>query len=335
MTERPLFSIVIDNYNYAEYLAACIDSALAQSWPATEVIVVDDGSTDASRSIIEQYGARIRTVLQENHGQAAAFNAGVAAAQGDYVGFLDADDLWHANKVERVLAAFAAHPEAGWLRHRVAVVDSRLRQTGRAIPGIRVTRMAWPDPHAFAEGCVMAPTSAIVLARRIAEQVFPLPLPTAADGVELRYDADAYLLMRAAATGAPFLSLTDVLGQYRRHEGQRFFSAADMVPLLERQIEVAAGLSRLVDGGPVSGHLPSTVYKHRVVLATLRGQSLLDRRRIGTALAGARRVLPLLRGNPRLFVRQGGALALATLAPRLWLRKMMKQQAFGAGGGDG
>ena len=92
MTAAPLVSVVINNYNYARYLAQAIDSALGQTYPGTEVVVVDDGSSDGSRDVIAAYGTRVVPVLKENGGQASAFNAGFAASRGDVVLFLDADD---------------------------------------------------------------------------------------------------------------------------------------------------------------------------------------------------------------------------------------------------
>ncbi|NLW92289.1 MAG: glycosyltransferase [Syntrophomonadaceae bacterium] len=86
-------SIIIDNYNYERYLVKAIDSALRQTYPYREVIVVDDGSTDDSLSIIESYGSQIRAVLKDNGGQASAFNAGWEICQGDLVIFLDSDDI--------------------------------------------------------------------------------------------------------------------------------------------------------------------------------------------------------------------------------------------------
>ena len=100
---RPQFSVLINNYNYARYLNACIDSALAQEGVDFEVVVVDDGSTDGLREIIAAYGDRIIPVLKANGGQASSFNAGYAASKGGIVCLLDADDAFLPNK----LAAFA------------------------------------------------------------------------------------------------------------------------------------------------------------------------------------------------------------------------------------
>src|ERR1700719_288784 len=89
---RALVSIIIPNYNYARYLRIAIDSALAQTYAPVEVIVVDDGSTDNSREVIESYGDRITPIIKTNGGHGSALNAGYAASRGEIVIFLDADD---------------------------------------------------------------------------------------------------------------------------------------------------------------------------------------------------------------------------------------------------
>ena len=104
MSANPLVSILINNYNYAEFLTQAIDSAIAQTYAPTEIIVVDDGSIDHSRQIIAGYGERIVPVLKQNAGQASAFNAGVARSRGDILCFLDSDDYFARNKVAEIVA---------------------------------------------------------------------------------------------------------------------------------------------------------------------------------------------------------------------------------------
>lgn len=107
-----LVSFVIPNYNHAQYLGDAIRSVLAQSYAGTEIVVVDDGSTDESRAVAEQFGARIRLLCQANAGLSAARNTGIQAATGDYIALLDADDLVEPLYTERLLAALAAAPQA-------------------------------------------------------------------------------------------------------------------------------------------------------------------------------------------------------------------------------
>jgi glycosyltransferase involved in cell wall biosynthesis len=106
-------SVVIPTYNSADYLPDAIDSALNQTVPPLEVIVVDDGSTDETAGILERYRGRIIVISQENRGPSAARNRGIAAARGDLIAFLDADDVWLPRKLEKQLACLAEHPRAG------------------------------------------------------------------------------------------------------------------------------------------------------------------------------------------------------------------------------
>ncbi len=103
----PRFSVVIPAYNSAATLARAIDSALAQTWPAHEIVVVDDGSSDSTASVAEAYGGNVRVIHQANAGVAAARNAGARTASGDWLAFLDADD-WYAPDRLRLHAEWIA-----------------------------------------------------------------------------------------------------------------------------------------------------------------------------------------------------------------------------------
>lgn len=106
-----LISVIIPSYNSEKWVTEAIDSALAQSHSNLEVIVVDDGSTDGTRTLLlEKYQGRIRYHYQSNHGLAGARNTGLALAKGSYVQFLDADDLLRPDKLSRQLDCFAANP---------------------------------------------------------------------------------------------------------------------------------------------------------------------------------------------------------------------------------
>src|SRR5438045_4179514 len=95
---QPLVTFVTVNYNYANYLGEAIESALNQSYGNIEVVVVDDGSTDNSREVIESYGNRIISLYQHNQGQAAGSNAALKRCHGSIICFLDADDTAHHDR---------------------------------------------------------------------------------------------------------------------------------------------------------------------------------------------------------------------------------------------
>ena len=97
-----MISVIIPNYNGARFLREAVDSTLDQQGVEVEVIVVDDGSTDDSRDVIESYGEQIRSLFQKNHGACAARNSGLALATGAYVMFLDSDDLLYPGALRRM-----------------------------------------------------------------------------------------------------------------------------------------------------------------------------------------------------------------------------------------
>jgi len=107
---QPLISIIIPTYNCEQYLAEAIQSALAQTYQNTEIIVIDDGSTDGSAEIIQSY-TTVRYELQTHQGAGAARNWGAELAQGQFLAFLDADDIWVTDKLAHQMVAFKNNPQ--------------------------------------------------------------------------------------------------------------------------------------------------------------------------------------------------------------------------------
>lgn len=109
----PLVSVIIPCYNSAAHITAAIDSVLAQDYPNIEVIVVDDGSTDSSIDILRQFGDKIIVLQQANQGPAAARNAGMRIASGQFIAFNDSDDLWLPGKLTAQISYLLQHPDIG------------------------------------------------------------------------------------------------------------------------------------------------------------------------------------------------------------------------------
>jgi len=108
---QPLISCIVPVYNCELYLREAIDSILAQTYRPLEIVVVDDGSTDGTADVVASYGARLLYLRQGNAGPAAARNRGLKLAEGEFVAFLDADDVWHPDKLMRQMACFTTHPK--------------------------------------------------------------------------------------------------------------------------------------------------------------------------------------------------------------------------------
>ncbi len=106
----PRVSVIVPAYNAAWCVGRAVDSVLAQTWRDFELIVVDDGSRDGTAEILAGYGAAVRVVSKTNGGLSSARNAGIAAARGEYVAFLDADDWWLPGKLERQVALLDSRP---------------------------------------------------------------------------------------------------------------------------------------------------------------------------------------------------------------------------------
>ncbi len=102
----PLISVIIPTFNRSYCLAETLDSVLRQSFKNYELIVVDDGSTDATPQLLDQYAGRLAHLQTSHAGPSAARNAGIGMARGDYIAFLDSDDLWAPRKLERQVDFF-------------------------------------------------------------------------------------------------------------------------------------------------------------------------------------------------------------------------------------
>lgn len=118
-------SVIIPNYNYAHYLREAIDGVVNQTYQDIEIIVVDDGSTDGSSEILKSYGDRVVSIFQKNQGVSAARNNGVRSSHGQYVAFLDADDSWLPEKVEREVEQFSLNSNLGLVHVGVREVDAQ------------------------------------------------------------------------------------------------------------------------------------------------------------------------------------------------------------------
>jgi glycosyltransferase involved in cell wall biosynthesis len=123
--DQPLVSVIIPNYNHAEYVGDAVRSALAQDYHNHEIIVVDDGSTDDSRTVIAQFGDWVHYIYQENAGLSAARNTGIRASKGSLIGVLDADDMYEPDFLGTLLSALEECPDADGIYCGYQFVDHK------------------------------------------------------------------------------------------------------------------------------------------------------------------------------------------------------------------
>jgi glycosyltransferase involved in cell wall biosynthesis len=204
-------SIVIPNYNYGRFIGQAIESALAIDWTDKETIVIDDGSTDDSRDVIESFRDRIISLFLPNGGQASAANAGFAQSSGDVVVFLDADDVLLKGIARQVMSVW--HPGVAKVQYGMIYVDRSLRPLGRCWPVYTEKNTpAWVARTMRETGAYLAPpTSGNAFSRKFLNEVFPVPTRK-----ESLHWIDMYLQQLAPFSG-DVVSLTTPKCLYRRH----------------------------------------------------------------------------------------------------------------------
>jgi glycosyltransferase involved in cell wall biosynthesis len=223
-------SIIIPSYNYDRFLPTAIESCLSQATEQTQVIVVDDCSTDNSRNVIAQYSGRVTAVLQPgNSGHGEAFNAGFKRATGELVMFLDADDFLLPGGISKILSSYEPDVAIYHFRMLLADVDGNL---GSLFP---------PPQKPLASGDISEAlrfrgryngtvTSGLVFNRRILDRVLPM------DKEMFRQGGDGYLSSCVPLYGKS-KSSNDVLSAYRIHGGNHSTFMSNFVKKLEWKIQ--------------------------------------------------------------------------------------------------
>jgi len=221
-----LVSIVVPCHNGARFLADAIESALAQTHPAIETIVVDDGSVDDTPAILERYADRVRVLHQQNRGPSAARNAALAVARGEYVAFLDADDRFRSEKIARQAAVLDTRPDVGLVYSGWRFID----EEGRSLPGEGRPRGEGDMLPALLLGNPIHPLAAVVR-RALVDEI---------GGFEesLRGCEEWDLFLRLSRRGMRWASIDATLGDYRVHpaqsHGQTRMMLASAIHVLER-----------------------------------------------------------------------------------------------------
>lgn len=232
-------AVVIPTYNRADLCLKAIDSALAQTSPPNEIIVVDDGSTDATPERLSDAGPPIKYIRQDNAERGAARNRGIREAQSDLIAFLDSDDQWDARHLELSEEALAAHPAAALSFGRAAYITPEGKRLWEAPSPALSAGICEDAVGALAEKGIGFPLSTVVAKREVL-----LESPFNEDRLLSRSE-DWELWVRIAARH-PVVSTGQVTALLRMHEGNTSQDAIAVSEAMSRAL-------RYVREDPISG----------------------------------------------------------------------------------
>jgi glycosyltransferase involved in cell wall biosynthesis len=244
MTPPPLVSVLIDTYNQAHFLEQAVTSVFEQDLSPSEmeIIVVDDGSTDDTASIIRKFGSRVLYLRKENGGQASAFNAAIPKTSAPIVAFLDADDWWAPGKLRAVLDAFDKNPTIAAVGHGFFEVSDAAPLEDYVVPeSTCLVDLSTVDRavQAFAARHFLG-TSKLAVRRPALERIGTLP-------EQLVFCADTPILTLALALGGAIV-LDQPLCYYRLHANNLFAFDSVNIAKLRKKYEIYSLLLDLFPG---------------------------------------------------------------------------------------
>jgi glycosyltransferase involved in cell wall biosynthesis len=276
---KPLLTALIDTYNHERYIEQALVSVLEQglSPQELEIVVVDDGSTDKTASIIQKFTPRVKHVRKKNGGQASAFNVGFAESRGQIIAPLDGDDWWANGKLSAVVEALERNPELPAVSHSYYEVHEKTEEICVCGPkqvaflhletreAARIARECW---HFLIMG-------ALTVRRRILERIMPIP-------EVLIFSADGPIATAAMAAGVQVLP--QPLSYYRFHAANlNVVDEQDQVKM-RRKLEMGAAMAdvvypMLIRLGVARGCVaelvdPLFIYANRTLLSSFGGSRL-------------------------------------------------------------
>jgi len=239
---KPLVSALIDTYNQEHFIEQALVSVIEQGLSPLEleIIVVDDGSTDGTASLVAKFAPRVRYIHKKNGGQASAFNAAIPETHASVVAFLDADDWWAPGKLRAVLDAFGQNPGIAAVGHGYFEVRDNASRTQPVVPE-RIYNLNLANVEAARvarSGCNFLSTSKLAVRRALVDQMGPIP-------EQFVFCADSVLMALALALGGAIV-LDQALAFYRFHAGNLYESrSADLASLRRKYDIVKANLEFL------------------------------------------------------------------------------------------
>lgn len=241
---QPEATVLIAAFNQGKFLQSAIESVLGQSFPADkiQIIVVDDGSTDETSSLRFQYETSLCWIFKKNGGQASAWNAAWPQVKGRLVFFLDADDRWKMNKLERCIEHFQKNDRLDCIYHYLYLIDSSGKKTG-SFPNERIKKSKKEiyNEQNFLDGKISywAPSSGIGLRKTCLEKMVPIP-------EDYKICADGYLQMQIPFKAREFQLMPEYLADLRVHGKNGWTARLETPQILAEQIAMQKKLMAVV-----------------------------------------------------------------------------------------
>jgi glycosyl transferase family 2 len=289
VSEPSLVSVVIPSFNGGGYLGEAIDSALAQTYPAVEIVVVDDGSTDDTRARVARYGDRVRYLHQENRGLPGARNTGIRAARGSYLAFLDHDDRFLPEKLARQVAVLEARPDVGLVYTGWHFIDG----DGRRLP---------PTGWDRRDGDVLADLIVENMIYPAAAMVRKAPVDAVGGFDETLTGLEDWdLWLRLALRGVHWACVDEPLLEYRVHPGQMHKHGADR--RLRNRLAILDKVRAAPDLAPEIRALEAVARQNAYLQAAAHRLRAGERREGADAFAAAVACRPALVADARALMR--------------------------------
>lgn len=230
--DGPLVSIILNNFNYERFVGKAIQSALGQSYSNIEVVVVDDGSSDNSKHVIDTYKEHVIPIFKKNGGQASAMNVGFEFCHGDVVLFLDSDDILHPDASFHIAEMLVRHPNVAKIQFKLQVIDNKNSRKKRIMPSSTYPAEIYDlrDQMKAIINYDGPPTSGNAFPVSTLKRILPIP--------EEIYSicADEYLNQASVLLG-PIAASNRVVAYYRLHRSS-YFSADENLDLSKVRREI-------------------------------------------------------------------------------------------------
>ena len=283
----PVVSVIVPTYKGTEFLREAIDSILAQTYPAVEAIIINDGSPDNTAEVLAEYGTKIVAITQQNAGTAAARNRGLTSVTGQYVAFLDHDDLWHPEKLEKQMAVFTNRPDAGMVICGRQFFDHYTHQITSQHP-------AEPelDVHTLLSMQAIALQS-VIIKKSVLDEIGSFDQSVSG--------ADDWELTIRIAAKYPVLGVPECLVDIRGHEGQQSINSDYMynriVVVLDRYKDLHPGCEQCCKARTAAYQFLNEMYYQQMLG---QAKTAATNRKLGPAIA---LLLKGLRRHPQALAR--------------------------------